>query len=99
MASKKAMKKYVDMFEVEEGQAVYQKEKTQTYFKFGLIFVVLTSIIINQRYSAAATLQSHFTTAIIAGMGVKTWYLVPEFMEAAYEANLVYSVEDNEEGE
>jgi len=95
MASKKAMQKYVEMFEVEEGQAVYQKEKTQTYFRFGLIFTVITALILNQRYSAAATLQSHFTTAIIAGMGVKTWYLVPDFMEAAHEANLVYSIEED----
>lgn len=96
--NKEYMQKYVDMFEAEE-EPVYQKEKTQTYFRFGLIFMVLTSIIINHRYGAAATLQGHFTTAIIAGMGVKTWYLVPDFMEAAHEAGLVYSIEDNKEEE
>jgi len=92
---KQYMKKYVEMFEA-EGEPVYQKEKTQTYFRFGLLFVVLTSIIVNQRYFAAASLQGHFTTAIVAAMGVKTWYLVPDFMEAAHEAGLVYSIEEDE---
>lgn len=90
------MSKYVEMFEA-EGEPVYQKEKTATYFRFGLIFTVLTAIIVNQRVSAAATLQSHFQTAIVAGMGVKTWKAVPAFMDAAEEAGLVYSLETDEE--
>lgn len=97
MVSEEQLQKYTDMFEA-EGEPVYNKEKTQTYFRFGLIFVALTGIIINQKLTGEpGSLQAHFQTAVVAVFAVKAWYTTPDFMDAAEESGLVYSIEDKED--
>lgn len=99
MASEEDIRKYVAMFDA-EGEPVYKKEKTQTYFRFGLIFVVLTSLIVNHRLASdPGALYSHFRTALIAGLGVKMWYFTPTFFDVAEDEGLVYSVTDKDEEE
>lgn len=99
MVSEEQLQKYTDMFEA-EGEPVYNKQKVQSYFRFGLIFVALTAVIVNQKLTGnPGSLQAHFQTAVVAIFGVKAWYMTPDFLDAAEESGLVYSTEDKEQEE